>query len=263
MCGWASRSELRFRSSGIPHTHAAAAEIPVSEARNRFRPDLGTLGERVVPAFTFQWDDAARTLTLNNDNGWSNIKLVPGANNTTVVWDVANNWWLATVNNAWLGSRGYIRVNGNGGNDWCYNWTTTRLYFDGGPGVDTGWGGSSNDTLLGGDGDDYLYGMEGNDRLDGGRGADNIDGGPGADVIDGGRWYGSVIAGSDPIAPVPYWYTYPDDHAHDNISAGIEQWATWADTVYYADSPAYRSKWYHDGLYYVDAWDTTINIGTW
>lgn len=149
----------------------------------RFVPTILDLENRLVPAFTAQYNAVLQELTIIGKNGNDAISVTVNAGSFQVNGSaVAGDPTLANT----------VKVNllGGAGNDILsadLPGFTGELILNGGTGKDNLSGGNGPDTLLGGEGDDTLYANDGDDMLNGGGGADSLNGGNGDDTLTGGN----------------------------------------------------------------------------
>ncbi|MCI0456098.1 MAG: DUF4394 domain-containing protein [Gemmataceae bacterium] len=198
-----------------------SAARPVRGSRNRARPTIESLENRVVPAYTatlvgtvvtFTGDVSADTLIFDVDGGGllrhnrftasdpgfaSNVDLDSGtagvqsitANTVTALSVDAGggNDRVQITTGVALAMGGLVTLQGGLGDDILIGGATVDL-IDGGIGNDFLGGGGGNDTLVGGEGNDTLDGDGGADQFFGGEGSDQMiwDPGDGNDLMEGG-----------------------------------------------------------------------------
>jgi serralysin len=125
------------------------------------------------------------------------VMIAEAGNDTLIGGDGTDYFYAGTGNNVLSGGAGtdvFISegandiMNGGSDHNFFYRYGTGGAYILGGDGIDEFAGGNaaSNDTFEGGGGLDYGFGGDGNDVLNGGAGNDVLIGQNGNDTIDGG-----------------------------------------------------------------------------
>ena len=158
------------------------------------------LSAQTLFAYTFTWDQATGTLTINatHANGEYIIVCVCSGGDVTV-----NGDWLKDTNNNYVHIAGNavtnLIINGSDAYDVidvsCVGQSTFpnlestgdefRVQINAGGGDDEVYGSSFNTEVNAGDGHDYVETYEGNDKINGGEGNDVVWSGEGNDEING------------------------------------------------------------------------------